>query len=162
MRYIISFISNVLHSIFAFKPCRKAKRLGNRTFAWSLGVTTPPITPVTKLDLGFVFFFFFIYIFSRLCPSLSPFINTFYHYYYLLLSIIFLQFTPWKRQDELCNHFVKGHPSSIKFTITVASRVLHSLLGTMFTVSLSLYMEYVFTVWWSVNPKIIPDIENLA
>ena len=52
-------------------------------------------------------------------------------YYY---QLYFVQFTPWKRQNELYNHFVEGHPSSIKFTIDLASHVLHSLLGTMFTV----------------------------
>ena len=42
---------------------------------------------------------------------------------------------PWKRQNELCKHFVEGHPSSIKFTLDLASHILHSLLGSMFTVS---------------------------
>ena len=52
-------------------------------------------------------------------------------YYYELYVV---EFTPWKRQNALCNHFVEGHPSSIKFTIDLASHVLHNLLGTMLTV----------------------------
>ena len=40
-----------------------------------------------------------------------------------------------KDQHELCNHFVEGHPSIIKFAIDLASHVLCSLLRTMFTVS---------------------------
>ena len=47
-RYIISFVSNVLYSIFG----RKAKGVGNITLVLFLGVTTPPVTPVTELDLG--------------------------------------------------------------------------------------------------------------
>ena len=48
----ISFVSNVLYSIFAFKQCEKAKGLGNKTLVLSLGVTSPPVTPVTELDLS--------------------------------------------------------------------------------------------------------------
>ena len=59
-------------------------------------------------------------------------IATFYYY-----QILFVEFTPWKRQNELCNHFAEGHLSSIKFTIDLASHVLHSLLGTMFIVSVT-------------------------
>ena len=38
-------------------------------------------------------------------------------------------------QNELCNHFVEGHPSSFKFVIDLLCHVLHNLLGTMFKVS---------------------------
>ena len=128
LRYV-SFVSNVLYSIFTFKQCRKAKLLRNRTLNFSLGVTIPPVTPIIELDLGLLFFFF-----TRLCPSLSPlytlFIITIIYYYHLY----FVEFNPWKRQNELCNHF-EGYLSSIKFTIDLASHILHSLLGTMFTVS---------------------------
>ena len=31
------------------------------------------------------------------------------------VKIFCAKFTPWKRQNELCNHFVEGHPSNIKF-----------------------------------------------
>ena len=71
-----------------------------------------------------------IFFFTRLCPSLSPlyahFIITIIYYY----QLYFVKFTPWKRQNELCNH-----PSSIKFTKGLASLVLNSLLGAMFTVA---------------------------
>ena len=40
---------------------RKTKGLGKRTLVLSLGVTTPPVTPVTELDLGRLFFFFSFY-----------------------------------------------------------------------------------------------------
>ena len=85
-----------------------------------------------SLNLIWVFFFF---LFTRLCPSLSPlytlFIITIIYYYHLY----FVEFNPWKRQNELCNHLVEGDLSSIKFTIDLASHTLHSLLGTMFTFS---------------------------
>ena len=44
--------------------------------------------------------------------------------------------------NELCNHFVEGHPSSIKFTVDLSSHVLHGLLGTMFTVSVVNILKY--------------------
>ena len=133
LRYIILFISNVLYAIFAFKQCRKAKRLGNRTLVLSLSLTTPPVTPGTEFDLGLFFF-----LFTRWCPSLSPlythYIITIIYYY----QLYFVEFTPWKRQNKLCNRFIEGYSSSIKFTINSASHVLHSLLGAMFTVSVVL------------------------
>ena len=82
LKYIIWFVSSVLCSIFAFRQCRKGKGLGNRTLVLSLGVMTPPATPVTELIL--VFFFF---LFTRLCPSLSllytHFIITIIYFYQL-------------------------------------------------------------------------------
>ena len=60
----------------------------------------------------------------------THFIITIIYYY----QLYFVKCTPWKRQNELCNHFAEGYPSSIKTTIDLASHVLHSLLGTMFTV----------------------------
>ena len=56
LRYIISFVSNVLYSNFPFKQCRKANGIGNRTLVLPLSVMTPPIIPVTELDLGLSFF----------------------------------------------------------------------------------------------------------
>ena len=53
----------------------------------SLGVTAPPVTPVTELVLGPFFF-------TKLCPSLSPlytyFIVTVIYYY----QIYFVEFDP--------------------------------------------------------------------
>ena len=136
MRYIISFVSNIPYSIFPFKQCRKAKGLGNRILVLSLGMTTPPVTLVTELDLGLFFLFCF---FTRLCPSLIPLYTHFIiiiTYYY---QLYFVEFTPWKRQNELSNHFLEGHLCSIKFTIDLVSHVLHSLLETVVTVSVVKY-----------------------
>ena len=87
------------------------------------------------LSLIWVFFFF---LFTRWCPSLSPlythYIITIIYYY----QLYFVEFTPWKWQNKLCNRFIEGYSSSIKFTINSASHVLHSLLGAMFTVSVVL------------------------
>ena len=113
------------YSIFAFKQCKKTKGFSNRTLVLSLGVTIPPVTPVTELDL-----FFFIRLFPSLSPLYTFFIITITYYYQLYI----VKFTPWKRQNELCNYFVEGHPSSIKFIIDLASHVFHSLLRTMFRV----------------------------
>ena len=41
------------YSIFALKQSKKTKGFSNRTLVLSLGVTIPPVTPVTELDLGF-------------------------------------------------------------------------------------------------------------
>ena len=103
----ISFVSNVLYSIFAFKQCEKAKGLGNKTLVLSLGVTSPPVTPVTELDLSLFF--------TRLCHSVSPlythFVITIINYF----QLYFVKFTSPERQNKLCNHFVEGPHSSIKF-----------------------------------------------
>ena len=114
------------YSIFALKQSKKTKGFSNRTLVLSLGVTIPPVTPVTELDLGF----FFIRMFPSLYPLYTFFIITITYYYQLYI----VKFTPWKRQNELCNYFVQGHPSSIKFIIDLASHVFHSLLRTMFRV----------------------------
>ena len=37
---------------------------------------------------------------------------------------------------------MEGHPSSMKFTIDLASHVIHSLLGTMFTVSFAVLIRF--------------------
>ena len=80
LKYIISFVSNVLYSIFAFKQCRKAKGLGNRTLVLSLGVTTALVVSVTELDF-----------FYQIISQFKTIIYTFYRYYYPLLSIMFCQ-----------------------------------------------------------------------
>ena len=59
-----------------------------------------------------------------MCPSLSPL------YTHFIIIIYCVQLTPWKRQNELCNHFVEGNPSGSKFTKDLASHVVPSLLGT--------------------------------
>ena len=78
-------------------------------------------------NLIWVYFFFFF--FHRIVSYFKPIIYTFYHYYYLL-SIIFCQIYSLEKAR---------HPSSIKFTTDFASHVLHSLLGTMFTVSVEVH-----------------------
>ena len=92
-----------------------------------LVVTTPPVIPVTELDLDL-----FV---NQIVSQFKYIIHTFHHYYYLLLRIILFQVYCLEKANELHNHFVEGHPSSNKFTIDLASHVFHNLLGTMFTVS---------------------------
>ena len=59
-------------------------------------------------------------------PLYTHFIITIIYY-----QLYFVKFTPWKRQGEAS--------SSIKFTTDFASHVLHSLLGTMSTVSVEVH-----------------------
>ena len=99
--YLISFVSNVLYSILAFKQCRKAEGLGNRTLVLSLGMRISPVTPITKLDLGL---FLPDCVLVYLSPLYTHFIITIIYYYQLYV----VEFTPWKRQNGLCNHFVEG------------------------------------------------------
>ena len=127
LRYIISFVSNIF--ILSLHSSNVEKQRGLTIELFLVFGCDKPIWHSSHWTWFWSFFFlFFVF--------LSDFIiYTFYHYCYLLLSIYFVQFTPCKKQNELCNHFVEGHPSSIKFTIDLASHVLHSLLGTMVTVS---------------------------
>ena len=84
--HIISFVSNVLYSIFAFMQCRKAKGFGNTTLFLSSDVATPPVTPITELDLNLFFSFY------QFVSQFNFIIYKFYDYcYLLLLSIIFCQ-----------------------------------------------------------------------
>ena len=54
------------------------------TLFLSLVVMTPPVSLVRELIwvLSCFVFFFCLFFLTRFCPSLSSFINTFYHYYF--------------------------------------------------------------------------------
>ena len=71
----------------------------------------PLVTTVTKLDLDL--FFSLLLLFIRLCPSLSPLFTYFIVFIidYILSNLLLL-----KDKMKLYNHFVEGHPSSIKGT----------------------------------------------
>ena len=86
----------------------------------------------------FVRFSFFYQILSWF-KSVIYIFSVIINYYY---QLHFVQLTPWKRQNELCNYSVKGHPSTIKFPKDLSNHVLHSLLGTMLTVSVEKFLLY--------------------
>ena len=136
LRYIISFVSNIFILSLHSSNVEKQRGLTIELFL-VFGCDNPIWHSSHWTWFGSFFFslFFCFLFFYQIVFYLKFIIYTFYHYYYLLLSIYFVQFTPCKKQNELCNHFVEGHPSSIKFTIDLASHVLHGLLGTMVTVS---------------------------